>query len=115
MDMPTGRRLDGPRKGILGTVTYGIEAHEESIAYAARHWPERKLKDFEIERRVWRDRATGEEYRVVPGNPLLSLGHVGGGDQSVADFFVVANDLLWFLKSTSAPARSVVLGSIGAS
>jgi hypothetical protein len=115
MDMPTGLRLDSPpAKGFIGTMTYGVEANEGSIAYAERHWPRRDLKDFHIADRVWRDRATGEEYRVARGNPLLSLGH--GGDQSVADCFVVADELLWFLKSTEAPATSrQVRGSVVAS
>jgi hypothetical protein len=115
MDYPTGRKLDSPpAKGLVGTMPNGIEADEGSIAYAARHWPQRKLNDFHIADRVWRDRATGEQYRVVRGNPLLGLGHES--DTSVADCFVVASGLLWFLKNTAAPAtRSTVLGSVGAS
>ena len=114
MEMPTGRKLDSPpARGYIGTMTYGVEADAGSIDYAARHWPQRQLKDFEIADRVWRDRATGETYRVVRGNPLLSLGY--GGDQSVADCFVVASDLLWFLKSTEAPVSRVVLGTVKAS
>jgi hypothetical protein len=115
MDMPTGRRLDSPpAKGLVGTISFGVEASDGNVAYARKHWPQRELDDFHISDRTWRDRRSGETFRTVRGNPLLGLGVEG--DRSVADLFVVASDLIWFLKSTAAPApRSTVLGSVVAS
>jgi hypothetical protein len=113
MEYPIGRKVEtgSPAKGYVGTLTYGVEATDDTIKYARRHWPERKLKDFHIADREWRDRASGETYRVVRGNPLASLGHAG--DSSVAECFVAASGLLWFLQRTAAPAQSsVVLGSV---
>jgi hypothetical protein len=108
MEYPTGRKLESPpAKGHVGTMTYGVEASEGNVKFAARQWPERKLEEFDVADREWRDLETGEVYKVVRGNPLL-------GDQAAADCFVVASGLLWFLKTT-APARQVVLGSVVAS
>jgi hypothetical protein len=114
MRLPEGRRLEGSPhpKGYVGSMRpSGVEADAKTISYAAQHWPERELSDFTIERRVWIDRATGQEYRLVPGNPLLALGI--DGDSSVAECFVVADGQLWFLRPAGSRSRSVAVGSIG--
>jgi hypothetical protein len=113
MKLPEGRRLEGsphPR-GYVGSMRVGVEADDETISYSAQHWPQGELSDFVIERRVWIDRATGHEYRLVPGNPLLGLGH--DGDRSKVDVFVIAGGQLWFLRRAGSDSRSVTVGSIG--
>jgi hypothetical protein len=112
MDFPEGRKLPSPpAKGYLGSMRNGVEADAETISFASQQWPQRELDDFVIERRVWIERATGQEYRLVPGNPLLALGH--DGDRSKVDAFIVAGGQLWFLRRAGSDSRSVTVGSIG--
>ncbi len=110
MDFPDGRKLAGsPHKpNYVGEVKSLPKATADTIRYAARQWPEGRASDFDRDGRTWVDRATGTEYRVVHGNPLL------GDDPAMADLFCVEDDTLWFLRKADRQAgKSVRLGTVG--
>jgi hypothetical protein len=46
-------------------------ATDENIKYAERMWPQARPKDFERTGRRYVERATGIEYELCRGNPLL--------------------------------------------
>jgi len=51
-------------------------------------------------------------YTLVHGNPLAGLGL--DGDTSVADLFVVEDDVIWFLRRAEQPVtKSVHVGTLG--
>ena len=114
MDMPEGRRVEGPphRPGYMGEVRSLPQATDDAIKYAARTWPQGRAEDFDVDGRVWTERATGIRYRLVHGNPLAGIGL--DGDTSSADLFVAADDSLWFLRRDEPqyPRTSVHVGTV---
>jgi hypothetical protein len=61
---------------------------------------------------LWVERATGVEYWLVRGNPLLGFATEASGSE--AECFVVAADRLWFLRRADRPeGRSIEVGSVG--
>lgn len=107
---PAGRRVEGsPPSGWLGEIRTQSRATADAIKYAERSWPQRRAKDFKREGRQYVERGTGTTYTLVRGNPLL-----GDGDPEVADCFVVADGVIWFLRRADRPRqRSQSLGVIG--
>ena len=71
-DVPYGRKLeDGGHPNHIGGVGDGLDVNPETLDDARQSWPEASAADFErTGRRMWRDRATGVEYRRVRGCPL---------------------------------------------
>ena len=78
---PEGRKLpSGPAPGWIGELRSSTRATADSVRYAERIWPQGKVGDFErTGKRRFTDRATGTEYALVHGDPLL------GDDPEVAD------------------------------
>jgi hypothetical protein len=85
------------------------KATDGAIKFASRHWKQVQPEDFErTGRRRYVERATGVEYDLCHGNPLL-------GDPEVADVFFAEDGSLWFLRRADRPqVRSQWMGSMGA-
>lgn len=74
MSVAWGRKItpDGSRAGVVDD---GNVAWPERVAEAARQWPQAQPEDFDkVGKRLWRDKATGVEYREQHGAPLLGIG-----------------------------------------
>jgi hypothetical protein len=86
------------------------KATADTIKYAARTWTQVQPEDFErTGRRRYVERATGIEYDLVHGNPML------GDDPELADVFFAEDDALWFLRRADrSEVRSRVMGTMGA-
>jgi hypothetical protein len=100
-----GRQLkvDSSRAGVVDD---GLVAWPERIEEAARQWPQGRAQDFEqIGKSLYRDSASGIEYRHVRGSPLLTLGERGRGDVSL---FFVRDGKLVFLARADLPEASVI-------
>ena len=111
LGIPTGRKLpSGPPAGWVGEVRTMPRATDDTIRYAARLWPQVQPEDFDrTGKRRYVERATGIEFDVCHGNPLL------GDDPEAADYFFVEDDSLWFLRRADRPrVRSQSMGSMGA-
>ena len=89
-------------------------ASTKALTQARKTWPEARADDFEVEGKLFRDKATGTLYRRVPGDP--ALGGVGRDDAST--WFVSyheAGDGIVYLIEADSPGTvySVVQGEIG--
>jgi hypothetical protein len=62
---------DNPRAGHIDD---GSVAWPERILEAERQWPRANAQDFERIGKLYRDKASGLEYKRVSGAPLLSIG-----------------------------------------
>ena len=69
-------------------------ANEHSLTIARRTWLEANADDFEQQGMHWRDRASGELFRRVPGNPIA-----GASPQDVSLFFEADGHLIFLAKS----------------
>ena len=86
--------------GWVGELRSMPRATDDAIKYAERNWPQARPEDFERDGRRFVERATGIEYDLVHGNPLLD------DDAEVADVFIVEDGSLWFLRRPAGhPAR----------
>ena len=107
---PVGRRLETrDRAEVVGTIDLFPAATAENVEVARRHYLEARPEDFDRPtRRIWRDRASGREYRRLPGSPLTDAKHKDDGA-----VFYVDGDVLVFLRLRGAqPADSVELGNL---
>jgi hypothetical protein len=107
---PEGRKLpSGPPGSWHGDLRALPRATDETIRFASRTWTQMRPKDFErTGRRRCVERATGVEYALCHGNPLL-------GDPEVADVFFAEDGSLWFLQRVDRPrVRSQWVGEMGA-
>jgi hypothetical protein len=113
---PSGRDLPGSLGVIgqevktddsrIGFVDDGNLAWPERITEARRQWPQASLADFEfLGKRLWRDRATGIEYREARGAPLLSIGT--DANRLITTFFISQGRLV-FMERTDVPAATVI-------
>ena len=85
----------------VGVVDDGNVAWDERIIEARRQWPEAPSADFEkVDRRRWRDRASGTLYRQADGAPMLAV-----GTEAVRDVvaFFVRDGRLTFLEPDDRP------------
>ena len=108
---PDGRKLPGgPPGGWVGQFRSMPKATDDTIKYAARIWPQVQPEDFErAGRRRYVERATGVEYDLCHGNPML------GDDADVADVFFAKDGALWFLRRADrSQVRSQWVGTMGA-
>jgi hypothetical protein len=63
-----------PGENRDGVVDNGSAAWPERIEEARRNWPQARPEDYERVGRRYRDRATGIEYKPLPGAALLCAG-----------------------------------------
>lgn len=99
-----------PPGGWMGEFRTMPEATDDTIKFAKRHWKQVRPEDFErAGRRRYVERATGVEYDLCHGNPLLA------DDADVADVFFVEDGALWFLRRADrSQVRSQWMGTMGA-
>jgi hypothetical protein len=73
--LPSGRKLESPDRPEkhVGGVTVLQRATAERVALARRYWTETTRDDFEIDGREWRDRGSGEHYRIAKYDPLANV------------------------------------------
>ena len=112
-DVPYGRKLeDGGHPNHIGGVGDGLDVNPETLDAARQSWPEASAADFErTGRRMWRDRATGVEYRRVRGCPLARLGSPVGSPVAV---FYFSDGRFYFLARADQPqGESRRLGEVG--
>jgi hypothetical protein len=107
---PEGRKVaGGPPGGWMGQLRTMPRATDDAIKFAARTWTHARAEEFErVGRRRYIDRATGVEYDLVHGNPLL------GDEPELADVFLVADDALLFLRRVDRPEAEPRDGHDGA-
>jgi hypothetical protein len=116
LELPTGRKLERPDRpdNYAGSINVLQKATPERVAVARRHWTEAKRDDFAIDGREWRDRASGEQYRIAKYDPLQSL----DPKTSNISAFLQSDGMLVFLYKVGADDKSVqtrvVLGEVGA-
>lgn len=110
--LPTGRVLETPDrpKDYMGTIGVLRPATDKAVQAARKHFIEADLEDFERNGTRWIDKGTGEPYRVVRAAVLESL-----DPKRHASVFVVADNLLWFLKreGEESVVDSVEIGEVG--
>jgi hypothetical protein len=95
-----------PDNSRAGVVDDGSVAWEERIFEARRQWPEATPDDFEkVGKRLWRDRATGIEYRQAHGAPLQAIGT--DATRFVSCFLVLDGKLI-FLRRNDVPEGTFV-------
>ena len=93
-------KADGGRADRAGVVDDGNVAWPERVIDARRHWPEARAEDFEqTGKRMYVDKASGNEYRRPPGAPLLSVGTAV--NTGISCFFVDASGEIVFLQPAS--------------
>jgi hypothetical protein len=96
---------------VDGTARYARCLRRRTTRSSSPHAPGRRLQPEDFERtgrRRYVERATGVEYDLCHGNPLL-------GDPEVADVFFAEDGSLWFLRRADRPqVRSQWMGSMGA-
>ena len=99
-------KADGGRHGVVDD---GNVAWPERVAEARRSWTQARAEDFQqTGKRRFVDRATGLEYRSLPGCPLLSVGsEVTRG----VSCFLVQGQRLVFLRRADYPEE--LLGATG--
>jgi hypothetical protein len=101
-----GAQLEAPDTSRHGVVDDGLVAFPERIVEAERQWFHARAEDFEqVDTRLYRDRASGVEYRHVAGCPLLSIGAPASDGVSV--FFVQGGKLV-FLRRADLPTVTTV-------
>ena len=96
-----------------GVVDDGLVAWPERIAEARRQWVQAQAEDFEqLDKRLFRVRASGLEYRRVHGSPLLAIGTPGA--DGISTFFVDGGGTLVFLRRADLPeeTRTVTHGYV---
>jgi hypothetical protein len=100
-----GAKLEADRSRE-GFVDDGLIAWPERIVDARRQWLEAQPDDFEqVGKRLYRDKASGIEYRHVSGSPLLTIG--APGSEGVSVFFVHGGKLV-FLRWADLPIGTSV-------
>ena len=81
-----------------GFVDDGNIAWPERIVEARRQWPEAPVEDFEkVGKRLWRDRASGVEYKEEGGAPMCAVGT--DSTRFVSCFLVVGGRLIFLARS----------------
>jgi hypothetical protein len=91
---PFGRKLEqGANRPAdwLGTVSVLAEATPGNLKAARRFLQQGNEDDFQREGRTWTDRATGQTYRLVHGQPLATPRPDGTSDL----FLVVDGNLIF--------------------
>jgi len=77
-----------------------------TVVEARRQWTEARPEDFEkVGKYVWRDKATGIEYREEAGSPLLSIGTEAA--RFISAFFVLDGRLV-FLARADVPQGTFI-------
>jgi hypothetical protein len=115
MELPTGRKLEAPDRpeNYYGSIDVLQKATPDRVAVARRHWTEAKRDDFTVDGRNWRDRASGEHYRIAKYDPLIGLDPKTNNISA----FLVSDGMIVFLYRVGAEDKSVqrvVLGEVGA-
>ena len=94
---------DTTREGVIDD---GNVAWPDRIFEARRQWPEARLEDFEkVGKRLWRDKASGVEYRQAHGAPLLDIGT--DATRFISCFIIVGGSLV-FLERSDIPQGRVL-------
>ena len=89
-----------------GIVDDGTVAWPERVIDARRQWLEARPEDFEqVGKRLYRDKASGVEYRHVAGAATLTIG--APGSEGVSVFFVQGGKLV-FLRRADLPIGTSV-------
>ena len=113
-----GGRLEADRSRE-GVIDDGNRAWPERVVEARRQWPEAQAEDFEqLDKRgrLFRDRATGVEYRRVRGAPLLDLSSPSSA--AISCFFVRGQEpgeLIVLKPADHKEATSYYIGHFGGS
>jgi hypothetical protein len=96
-------KADNSRDGVVDD---GNVSWPERVTQARRQWTQASPEDFEkIGKRVWRDRASGIQYRQASGAPLLDIGT--DAVRFISVFFVLDGKLV-FLERADIPTGTVV-------
>lgn len=107
VDVPTGRRLEETAMSIRTLPRASTKALER----ARRTRPESRDADYEVEGRLFIDKASGIAYRRVPGDPQAG----GVGRDDISTWFVAGDELgdgIVYLLAADAPG-SVVSQEVG--
>lgn len=109
--LPTARRVKGPDtpEGYTGTVRVLQPASKELVALLRRNLREIPARDLEQDGKVFSDRETGEEFRL-----LTSHVDPTAPEESGVTAFAVRDALVCYLRplDASGVVKSVQLGSI---
>ena len=112
MSVSFGRKIT-PDTSRSGVVDDGNLAWPERVAEAARQWPQARPEDFDkVGKRLWRDKATGIEYREQHGAPLLSIGI--DAVRFISVFFVLEGRLTFLARADVPEGVFVHHGSVTA-
>ena len=88
-------RQDTTRNGVIDD---GNVAWPERIFEARRQWTQARPEDFDkVGKRLWRDKATGIEYRQEHGAPLLAIGT--DAVRFISAFFVLDGKLVFLARA----------------
>jgi hypothetical protein len=110
IEYPEGRKLPSPPTGKFGTIYGAPQANDEHLRVARRNWPERDPEDFIPTGKTYRERANGQTFEPVRGNPLL-----GDAATSTVSCFLVGEDgSLIFLRREGADKTTTTLGEVTA-
>lgn len=110
-DLPAGRRVDSGDTDAPAFVLRKLQkADPELVRVLRRSIREVNSKDIEQEGRTWRDRKTGEEFRLV-----TSFVNAGEPEASGVVAFAVRDSLVCYFRPLDAvdDEKTVVLGSVG--
>ena len=87
----TELKADTTREGVIDD---GNVAWPERVFEARRQWTQARPEDFvQVGKRLWRDKATGIEFRQAHGAPLLSIG--SDAVRNISAFFILDGRLIF--------------------